>query len=83
MEDRRRPSPFLQEVRNAIRVRHYSIRTEEAYVSWIKRFILFHNKRHPKDMGEEEVGAFLNHLAVHGNMAASTQNQALNALVFP
>jgi len=82
MEDRRRSSPFLQEVRSAIRVRHYSIRTEEAYVGWIKRFILFHNKRHPKDMGEEEVGAFLSHLAVQRNVAASTQNQALNALVF-
>ena len=59
-----RKSPFLEEVRNAIRVRHYNIRTEEAYVGWIKRFILFHNKRHPKEMGETEGAAFLSHLAV-------------------
>jgi integron integrase len=82
METRNPNSPFLEEVRSAIRVRHYSIRTEEAYIGWIKRFILFHGKRHPKDMGEVEVGAFLSHLAVQRNVAASTQNQALNALVF-
>lgn len=64
MENHRRSSPFLEEVRSAIRVRHYSIRTEEAYLGWIKRFVLFHGKRHPKDMGEVEVGAFLSHLAV-------------------
>ena len=75
-------SPFLEEVRRAIRVRHYSIRTEEAYVGWIKRFILFHGKRHPRDMGEAEVAGFLSHLAVEGRVAAATQNQALNALVF-
>ena len=75
-------SPFLQSVREAIRVRHYSIRTEQAYVGWIKRFILFHGKRHPSEMGEAEVTAFLTHLAVVGNVASSTQNQALNALVF-
>jgi integron integrase len=61
---------------------HYSIRTEDAYVQWIKRFILFHGKRHPLEMGESEVEAFLNHLAVEGNVAASTQNQALSALLF-
>jgi integron integrase len=75
-------SPFLSQVRDAIRLRHYSIRTEEAYVDWAKRFILFHHKRHPKDMGEKEVGEFLTHLAVEGEVAPSTQNQALNALVF-
>ncbi|WP_456405408.1 integron integrase [Thiolapillus sp.] len=75
-------SPFLQQIARAIRVRHYSIRTEEAYVSWAKRFILFHNKKHPADMGEQEVAGFLNHLAVERNVAANTQNQALNALVF-
>jgi hypothetical protein len=69
-------------VRSAIRVRHYSIRTEDAYIGWIMRFILYHGKRHPKDMGEAEVGAFLSHLAVQRNVAPSTQNQALNALVF-
>ncbi|MGH9366611.1 MAG: integron integrase, partial [Thermoanaerobaculia bacterium] len=64
------------------RVRHYSLRTEEAYVAWIRRFILFHRKRHPAEMGEPEINAFLSHLAVHGRVAASTQNQALSALLF-
>ncbi|MSP96725.1 MAG: integron integrase [Betaproteobacteria bacterium] len=72
----------MQRVREAIRVRHLSIRTEEAYVHWIKRFILFNAKRHPADMGEREVAALLSHLAVAGEVAAATQNQALNALVF-
>ena len=76
------PSPFLQKVREAIQVRHFSIRTEEAYVHWVKRFILFQGKRHPAEMGEREVAAFLTHLAVEGQVAAATQNQALNALVF-
>ncbi len=75
-------SPFLEQVANAIRVRHYSIRTEQAYIDWIKRFIHFHGKRHPKEMGGTEIAAFLTHLAVNRNVAASTQNQALNALVF-
>jgi len=75
-------SPFLNEVIRAVRVRHYSMRTEQAYVGWIKRYILFHGKRHPRDMGVEEVGAFLSFLAMDRNVAASTQNQALNALVF-
>src|SRR3954464_12934090 len=75
-------SPFLRKLREAIRVRHYSIRTEEAYVQWVKRFIVFHGKRHPSEMGEAEVATFLSHLAVVGNVASSTQNQALNALVF-
>ncbi len=73
---------LLDQVRSAIRIRHYSIRTEEAYVQWIKRFILFHNKRHPKDMGAPEINAFLSHLAVNNNVAASTQNQALSAILF-
>jgi len=75
-------SPFLQQVAGAIRVRHYSIRTEKSYVDWIRRFINFNAKHHPKDMGEKEVSAFLTHLAVNRNVAAATQNQALNALVF-
>jgi len=78
----RRRSPFLEEVRAAIRVRHYSLRTERSYVDWIVRFIHFHDRRHPRDMGEPEVAAFLSHLAVDRSVAASTQNQALNALVF-
>ncbi len=73
---------LLDRVRSAIRVRHYSIRTEQAYVQWIRRFILFHRKRHPAEMGGAEIAAFLTHLAVEGNVAESTQNQALNAIVF-
>lgn len=75
-------SPFLTSVREAIRVRQYSIRTEQAYVGWIKRFILFHGKRHPAELGEREVTALLTSLAVDGQVAGSMQNQALNALVF-
>ena len=63
-------------------MRHYSIRTEEACVSWIKRLILFHGKRHPLEMGEDEITQFLSALAVHGQVSASTQHQALCALVF-
>jgi integron integrase len=73
---------LLDQVREAIRMRHYSVRTEEAYVGWIKRFILFHGKRHPLEMGEDEIRQFLSALAVHGQVSASTQNQALCALVF-
>jgi hypothetical protein len=70
---------LLDQVRAAIRVRHYSIRTEEAYVRWVREFILFHHKRHPEEMGEAEVGRFLTHLAVNHKVTASTQNQALSA----
>src|SRR4051812_4800298 len=73
---------LLDQVRAVLRFKHYSIRTEEAYVDWIKRFILFHGKRHPKQMGESEVTAFLTDLAVARKVAASTQNQALSALLF-
>lgn len=73
---------LLDQVRAEIRLRHYSIRTEEVYVDWARRFILFHNKRHPKEMGAEEVRDFLSHLAVERNVAASTQNQAKSALLF-
>lgn len=75
-------SGILQRLREAIRVRHYSIRTEEAYLHWVKRFILFHGKRHPSEMGGEEVSAFLSALAIRDNVSAATQNQALNALNF-
>jgi integrase len=77
----RRPK-LLDRVRAVIRTLHYSIRTEDAYVQWIKRFILFHGKRHPLEMGEREVETFLTYLAVEGNVAASTQNQAMSALLF-
>ncbi len=75
-------SPFLDQVRGAIRVRHYSIRTEHAYISWIKQFIHFHGKRHPAELGDTEVCVFLTYLAQQRHVAAATQNQALNALVF-
>lgn len=73
---------LLEQVRNAVRTRHYSLRTEEAYVRWIKRFILFHGKRHPRDMGVREVQQFLTYLAVERHVAASTQSQALSAILF-
>ena len=73
---------LLDQVRDAIRLKHYSYKTEQTYVAWIRRYILFHNKRHPQEMGTEEVEAFLTHLAVTDNVAASTQNQALSALLF-
>jgi integron integrase len=75
-------SPLLQAVRDAVRVRHYSMRTEEAYVFWTKQFVLFHGKRHPLEMGEAEVAQFLTYLATQRQVSSSTQNQALNALVF-
>ena len=77
-----KPRKLLDRVRDKLRVKHYSVRTEKTYVSWIRRYILFHNKRHPKDMGAREIEAFLTHLAVEKNVAASTQNQALSALLF-
>ncbi len=73
---------LLDQVRDMIRLKHYSIRTEQAYLGWIRRFILFHHKRHPKEMGKTEIEAFLTHLAVQKNVAASTQNQAMNAILF-
>ena len=73
---------LLDQVRDAIRLRHLSLRTEAAYLGWIRRFILFHHKRHPASMGAPEIRAFLSYLAVEGRVAASTQTQALCALVF-
>lgn len=73
---------LLDQVRDALRVRHYSLRTEASYLQWIRRFILFHNKRHPLEMGEQEITAFLTHLAVNKHVAPSTQNQALAAILF-
>ncbi|HEU0197201.1 MAG TPA: integron integrase [Nevskiaceae bacterium] len=78
----RQPPKLLDRVRAEIRTRHYSLRTEQTYVHWIKRFIFYHNKRHPKDMGAPEVEAFLSDLAVRQNVAASTQNLALSAILF-
>jgi integron integrase len=76
------PPRLLDQVRYRVRTLHYSLRTETAYVDWIKRFILFHGKRHPSEMGVMEVEAFLSHLAVERKVSASTQNQALAALLF-
>lgn len=73
---------LLDQVRNVIRKKHYSIRTEQVYVDWVRRYILFHKKHHPKDMGEKEIAQFISHLATDRKVASSTQNQALNAIVF-
>ena len=75
-------SKLLDNVRDVMRVRHYSYQTEKIYVYWIKQYIFFHNVTHPKEMGAEQVEAFLTHLAVEKTVAASTQNQALAALLF-
>lgn len=72
----------MDAVRTAIRVRHFSRRTEEAYATWIRRFIVFHGKRHPRELTATHVSTFLSALAVDGNVSASTQNQALSALLF-
>ena len=76
------PPKLLDRVAAKMRLLHYSKRTEGAYVDWIKSYILFHNKRHPREMGAPEIEAFLTHLAVEGNVAASTQNQAFSAILF-
>ena len=73
---------LLDRLRLAVRARHYSLRTEEAYVAWVKRFVLYHGKRHPQTMGEPEINAFLSDLAVRQGVSASTQNQALAAILF-
>ena len=76
------PPKLLDQLRERIRYRHYSLRTEQAYVHWVKRFIFFHNKKHPKEMGKPEVEAFLSFLANEGHVAISTHRQALSALLF-
>lgn len=78
----KRPKKLLDQVRETMRLKHYAYRTEETYVQWIRRYILFHGKRHPTEMGRPEIEAFLTDLAVNQQVAASTQNQALNALLF-
>lgn len=79
MDDKPR---LLEQVREQIRLRHYSIRTESVYIEWVKRFIRFHKYRHPMQMGAAEVEAFLSDLAVRRDVSASTQNQALSAILF-
>ena len=76
------PKKLLDQVRETIRLKHYSRSTEKTYALWIKRFILFHKKRHPLEMGEREIEAFLSSLAIQGKVSASTQNRAFNALLF-
>lgn len=76
------PPKLLDQLRESLQVRHYSLRTEDAYLDWVRRFILFHGKRHPRDMGAPEVQAFLSHLAVDRRVSPSTQNQAKAALLF-
>jgi len=82
MNDTAKPKKLLEQVRDVLRVKHYAYRTEKTYIFWIRRFILFHGKKHPVDMGAKQIQEFLTHLAVNRNVAASTQNQALNALIF-
>jgi len=77
-----RPPKLLDQVRERLRVKHYSLRTEDAYLHWIRRFILFHGKRHPREMGGAQVEAFLSHLATEERVASSTQNQALSSVLF-
>jgi hypothetical protein len=77
-----RSPKLLDQLRDCIRLKHYSIRTEQAYVQWAKRYLIFLGMRHPKEMGKVEVEAFLTALAVERNVAASTQGQALAALLF-
>jgi len=76
------PPKLLDQVRDKLRVKHYSIRTEQTYTDWIKRYIYYHGKRHPKDMGAREIEAFLTHLAVDGKVSASTQNLAKSSILF-
>ncbi len=82
MDSKKTPPKLLDQLRNKIRYLHYSLQTERAYVHWVKRYIYFHNKQHPQNLDEKDIEAFLNHLANKEHVAASTQNQALNALVF-
>jgi len=81
-----KPNPaskkLLDQLRDQLRVKHYSLRTEQAYIAWVRRFILFHDKKHPLSMGAAEINAFIAHLVIDGKVAASTQNQALSAIVF-
>ena len=77
-----KPKKLLDQVREIIRRKHYSPKTEQAYLNWIKQYILFHDKKHPQDMAATEVESFLTYLAVERKVAASTQNQALSAILF-
>ena len=76
------PKKRLEQVRDVIRLKHYSYQTEKSYINWIRRFILFHNKKHPREMNGEKIEEFLTHLAVMKNVAKSTQNQFLKVILF-
>jgi len=76
------PPRLLDRMRQVLRTKHYAYSTEQAYVQWARRYILFHDKRHPQEMGGPEIEQFLTHLAVEGRVSASTQTQALCALLF-
>ncbi len=80
--NQKKPRKLLDQVRDVMRLKHYAISTERTYTSWIKQFIFFHDKKHPKDMGEPEIEAFLTGLAVENTVSKSTQNQAFNVLSF-
>ena len=77
-----RPKMLSEVVRDTIRLKHYSYQAEKSYVQWIKRYVAFHHRRHPREMRQAEIEAFLTHIAVEGKVAASTQNQAFNAILF-
>ncbi|MBM3153648.1 MAG: integron integrase [Chloroflexi bacterium] len=77
-----KPKKLLDQMRDTIRIKHYSYKTEQTYIDWVKRFILFHQKRHPLEMGEIEIRAFITHLATDRKVSSSTQNQALSAILF-
>lgn len=79
---RKHPPKLLDQMQQELRTRGYALRTERTYIDWVRKYILFHNKRHPKDMGANEINAYLSHLANQENVAASTQNQALSAILF-
>ena len=76
-----KPKKLLEQVRDVLRVKHRSLSTERSYIAWIRKYILYHNKRHPGEMGEREIEEFLTHLAVKARVSASTQNQALMTAV--
>lgn len=82
MNQENKPPKLLDQARYIIRRKHYSLRTEETYINWMKRYIFFHDKKHPKDMGVAEIEKFLTHLAVREKVSAATQNQAFNAILF-
>jgi len=76
------PRMLLEVVRDTLQLKHYSYRTEVSYINWIKRYLMFHNRQHPRELENAEIEAFLTYLAVEQRVAASTQNQALSALLF-